>query len=155
MRIRRDIASIPVRSAKETWRAIIDLVVADSSVDRGQLDAASSVMEALIAGEQPATAPIVFKGYGPRVLIYCVYNEGAMEAGHDIDRLNANPTVGDWRVTAPCAEGDVSWMNETLRDRAPRARVYAANDQPSEDEERTAGSAAKPIEIDWRRLGKS
>ena len=34
MKIRRDIASVPLRSAEETWRAIIDLVTGDGSVDR-------------------------------------------------------------------------------------------------------------------------
>ena len=99
MRIRRDIASIPARSAAETWRAIIDLVTGNGSVDRQQLDAAASVMESLIADEQPAAVPIVFKGCGPRLLIYCLYNEDAMEAGLDIDSLSTNPTAGDWRMT--------------------------------------------------------
>ena len=45
MRIRRDIASVPVRSAKETWHAIVDLVTGEDSVDRQQLEAASSIME--------------------------------------------------------------------------------------------------------------
>jgi len=34
MKIRRDVASIPLRSAAETWRAIVDLVTGDGSVDR-------------------------------------------------------------------------------------------------------------------------
>ena len=112
MRIRRNIASVPVRSAKETWRAIVDLVTGDGSIDRQQLDAAASIMESLIADELPASVPIVFKGAGPRVLIYCLYNEDAMEAGTDIDSLNANPTAGDWRVTAPAEDDDVAWMNK-------------------------------------------
>ena len=41
MRIRRDIASIPVRSANETWSAIVALVTGDGSVDREQLAAAA------------------------------------------------------------------------------------------------------------------
>ena len=81
MRVRRDIASVPVRSAKETWRAIIDLVTGEGSVDGQQLDAASSILESIIADEILAKVPIVFKGAGPRVLIYCLYNEEAMEAG--------------------------------------------------------------------------
>ncbi len=56
-----------MRFAKETWRAIIDLVTGPDSVARDQLDAASSIMEAIIADEQPAGVPIVFKGAGPRV----------------------------------------------------------------------------------------
>lgn len=155
MRIRRDIASIPARSAKDTWRAIVDLVTAGDSVDRGQLDAAASVMESLIADEQPAIAPIVFKGCGPRVLIYCLYDEDAMEAGLAIDSLNTNPTAGDWRMTAPCEDDDVDWMNRTLRDRASRMSVHAAHEPPADEDADEAESSAKALEIDWAALGKS
>ena len=153
MRIRRDIASIPARSAQETWRAIVDLVRADDSVGRDQLDAAASIMESLIADEQPAIAPIVFKGCGPRVLIYCLYHEDAMETGLAIDSLNTKPTAGDWQMTAPCEGEDVDWMNGTLQDRAPRISVHAANEPPTDQD--TDVSAAKALEIDWGALGKS
>ncbi len=152
MRMRRDIASIPVRSANETWNAIVALVTGDGSIDREQLDAAASVMESLIADEQPAIAPIVFKGCGPRVLIYCLYDEDAMEAGLAIDSLNANPTAGDWQMTAPCEEDDMHWMNNTLKQRAPRMTVHAAHEPPADED---ADEAAKVLEIDWGALGKS
>lgn len=154
MRIRRDIASIPARSAKETWTAIVELVTGDGSVDREQLDAASSVMESLIADEQPAIAPIVFKGCGPRVLIYCLYDEDAMEAGRAIDKVNSNPTAGDWRMTAPCEEDDVDWMNNTLKERAPRIAVHAAHEPPADEDAEEIEQAAKVLEIDWGALSK-
>jgi hypothetical protein len=155
MRIRRNVASVPARSAKETWRAIVDLVTGDGTVDRHQLDAASSIMESVIADELPAKVPIVFKGPGPRVLIYCLYNEDALEAGLEIDSLNNNPTAGDWRATAPCEAEDVDWMNKSLKTRAPRITVHAA-DQPPEDEEATeAEQTGKAFEINWGDLIKS
>jgi len=155
VRIRRDIASIPVRSAKETWRAIVDLVTGENSVDRQQLEAASSIMESLIADEQPATIPIVFKGSGPRVLIYCLYDEDAMEAGLGIDSLNSNTTTGDWQATAPCEAEDVSWMKNALKSRAPRITVHTADEEPVDMETERAEQAAKAFEIDWEALGKS
>jgi hypothetical protein len=153
MKIRRDIASIPVRSAKETWRAIIDLVTGDGSIDRHQLDAASSIMESLIADEQTATVPIVFKGTGPRVLIYCLYNEDAMEAGLAIDGLSNNPTAGDWRATAPSEAEDTNWMNKSLKARASRITVHAA-DQPPNEKEEDAQKADTALKIDWGALIK-
>lgn len=148
MRIRRDVASVPARSAKETWRAIVDLVTGTDSVDRVQLDAAASIMESLIADEQPAEAPIVFKGAGPRVLIYCRYDEEAVELGLDIDAISSNPTGGDWRVTAPCETEDVDWMNSTLNSRASRISVHAPNDAPA-DGENDNEKAESVLEIDW------
>ena len=155
MRIRRDIASIPARSAKQTWSAIVALVTGEDSVDREQFNAAVSVMESLIADEQPAIAPIVFRGCGPRLLIYCLYDEDAMEAGLAIDSLNANPTAGSWRMTAPCEEDDVDWMNNTLKERAPRMTVHAAHEPPADEDAGGAEEAAKVLEINWGALGQS
>jgi hypothetical protein len=151
MRIRRDIASIPVRSASETWRAIIDLVTGSGSLDKGQLEAAASLMESLIADELIGTVPIVFKGVGPRVLIYCVYNEEAMETGLTVDALAANPTAGDWRMTAPCEAEDTDWMNRTLASRAPRIRMHPADEDPADAAEDDQDRAAETFKIDWDR----
>ena len=152
MKIRRNIASVPARSARETWCAIVDLVTGPDTVDRSQLDAAASIMESLIADELPASVPIVFKGAGPRVVTYCLYDEDAMAAGLDIDPLNANPTAGDWRATAPCENDDVDWMNRSLKQRAPRIVVHAADDAPAEEDE--TQEADEDFVIDWGALEK-
>ena len=152
MKIRRDIASVPARSARDTWRAIVDLVTGSDTVDRDQLDAAASIMESVIADEQPASVPIVFKGAGPRVVVYCLYDEDAMEAGHDIDPLITNPTAGDWRATALCENDDVDWMNRSLKERAPRILVHAA-DEAFPDGDETENVAAN-FQIDWGSLEK-
>lgn len=151
MKIRRDIASIPARSAAETWAAIIALVKHQGSIDIAQLEAAASVMQALIAEEHPSAQPIVFSGGGPRVVIYCVYAEQAMEMGLSIDPLPENPTKGDWRMTAPCDEDDVAWMNKTLAARASRLKVHSVKAAPAEAEPSKAAS----FDIDWGAVGRS
>ena len=107
MKVRRDIASIPKRSAAETWRVIVDLVTGSGSVEAETLTAAASVMESLIADECPAGVPIVVKGVGARLVIYCLFGEEALEAGADVDKLNWNPTAGNWAMMAPAEAGDV------------------------------------------------
>ena len=148
MKIRRDVASIPTRSAEETWRAIIDLVTGVDTVDVDQLDRAGSIMESLIADEHPANVPIVFEGAGPRVVVYCLYDEDAMEAGLDVDALATNPTAGDWKVTTPCEAKDVGWMNKSLTTRAPRITAHDVDQPPVDKEEPSATS----LEIDWGAL---
>ena len=150
MKVRRDIASIPVRSARDTWRAIVELVTGRDSVDKQQLDAAASIMESLIADELPARVPITFKGGSTRVVVYCLYNEDAMEAGLAVDKLSANPTAGDWRATAPCEAEDVDWMNKSLKSRAPRLSVHDVDEKPAEADD--PSQAAKGLEIDWGAL---
>jgi len=149
MKVRRDIASIPVRSAAETWQAILDLITGAGSVDVETLKAASSVMESLIADEHPATVPIVVKGQGPRLVIYCLYNEAAMEAGKEIDALTWNPTGGaEWKMTAPSEAGDLTWMNNTLKTRAPRITVHDVASPPADDDGESAAQN-QSLTINW------
>jgi hypothetical protein len=151
MKIRRDIASIPARSAAETWAAIVALVKHLDSVDTAQLDAAASIIETLIAEEHPAAVPIIFSGGGPRVIIYCVYNEDAMACGLSVDPIPSNPTKGDWRMTAPCEDDDVAWMNKTLKARATRISVHSVKDTPDIGQD---DKAADSIQIDWGVAGQ-
>jgi hypothetical protein len=155
MKIRRDIASIPVRSAKETWQAIIDLITSSDSIDVSQLLAAASNMESVIADEYPANVPIVVKGCGSRLVIYCRYDQDAMEIGKDVDSLHWNPTAGDWQMTVPCEEEDVAWLTKSLKSRAPRIIVRTPDQQLKEE---TAGEeaaiATSDFHIDWGVLDK-
>jgi hypothetical protein len=150
MKVRRDISSMPVRSARDTWRVIVELVTGGDSVDKQQLDAAASIMESLIADELPARVPITFKGGSVRVVVYCLYNEDAMEAGLAVDKLSTNPTAGDWRATAPCEAEDVDWMNKSLKTRAPRITVHDVDAKSVDADDQ--GQAAKGLEIDWGAL---
>ena len=151
MKIRRDVASVPRRSAKETWDAIIELISGNGTVDGKQLEGARSVMECVISDEQPATLPIVLKGVGPRVVIYFTYNEEAMEAGLEVDSLNEVPTAGDWRLSAPCERDDKEWMNNSLKKTASRVIVYSANEEPM-DEEQEKAEASSVLRVDFSKV---
>ncbi|WP_074125171.1 hypothetical protein [Bradyrhizobium sp. NAS96.2] len=155
MKVKREIASVPVRSAGETWSAIVALISGADTPDAATLKAAASIMESLIADEHPATVPIVVKGNGDRLVIYCRYNEDAIELGTSIDKLTWNPTGGSgWRITAPTEAGDVTWMNDALKSRAPRISVHDVASPPA-DEEATKVAAADSLAINWGVLGKS
>jgi hypothetical protein len=151
VKVRRDIASIPKRSAAQTWSVIIELITGAGSVDAVTLTAAASVMESLISEEYPAAVPIVIKGAGSRLVIYCVYGEDAMDAAMDVDKLNWNPTAGNWKMTAPTESDDVTWMSNTLKDRAPRISVHDVNSPPDDGDEAPVSSNA--LKIDWGALG--
>ena len=154
MKVRRDIASVPVRTAGQTWQAIIDLITGPDSVDAATLSAAASVMESIIADEFPATVPIVVKGNGPRLVIYLSFNEAAMEAGKAIDKMNWNLTAGDkWGITAPAEKPDVGWMNDTLKSRAPRIVVHDVATPPAEEDDGD-DAASKAMTIDWGVLSQ-
>ena len=152
MKVRRDISSIPKRSAKQTWQAIVDLITGTGSVDAHTLTAAASVMEALIADEHPGKEPITVKGAGNRLVIYLAYGEDAMEADESVDKLTWNPTAGDWSMTAPTEADDVAWMSKTLGERAPRISVHDVA-KPIEDDK--AEKSATDLSFNWGALGQS
>src|SRR5258707_1133208 len=45
MKVRREIASVPLRTAGETWQAIVDLITGDGSIDAGTLKTAAFVSD--------------------------------------------------------------------------------------------------------------
>jgi hypothetical protein len=154
MKIRRDIASLPARTSKETWRAIVKLISGPDSIDAAQLDAATSVLCSAIADEHCATVPIVVKGSASRLVIYTVHGADAMEVGFAVDKLSWNPTATDgWAMTVPCSQEDVEWMSKALKERAPRITVHDVNEKPDTDGESTHKVAE--VEIDWTAMEKA
>lgn len=153
MKIRRDIASLPARTSKETWGTIVKLITGADSVDRAQLEAATSVLCSAIADEHSATVPIVVKGGASRLVIYTVHGADAMEVGLAVDKLSWNPTASNaWTMTVPCSAEDVGWMSKALKERAPRITVHDVNEKPDADVE-PARKVAE-VEIDWTALEK-
>lgn len=154
MKVRRDIASLPARTSKETWGAIVKLITGADSVDATQLEAATSVLCSAIADEHSASVPIVVKGSSSRLVIYTVHGADAMEVGLAIDRLSWNPTASDaWAMTVPCSQEDVGWMSRALKERAPRITVHDVNEKPDADVE--PASRVAEVEIDWTAMEKA
>lgn len=147
MKVRRNVASIPFRSAAETWNKILELVVGAGSHSIEQLSAARSILESIIADELPSEVPIVFGGSGARLVIYLVYNGNAIALGEEVDPLNWNPTESDWRVTVPCEKDDVTWMSASLGNRSPRITVHDIATPPSNLENESTDTG--DLKIDW------
>lgn len=155
MRVRRDISSIPHRSATETWQQIIDLITGADSRDIQQLKAASGVMGSLITDEHPAARPIVLEGVGPQLRIYCQYGMEAIEGGSAVDALGWNPTAGDWIMHIPCDSEDMAWVTASLAKTSPRIRVFdvAKEERAKTEECSAADKASRPIIVEWNLKG--
>ena len=81
MRVRRNVSSVPCRSASETWREIVDLITDSGSVDVKQLQDASGILASIITDEHPSKKAITVEGVGAQLLVYCVYGMKALEDG--------------------------------------------------------------------------
>jgi hypothetical protein len=153
MRVRRDISSIPVRSASETWNEIVNLVTGPRSIDGEHLRQASGIMGSIITDEHPADQAIVLKGVGPQLRLYCRYGIRALEEGDGIDALTWNPTAGDWSMHVPCDAENISWAEQALAQISDRIKVFdVAKGDLNTETERTSARALG-IEVDWDPKG--
>lgn len=154
MRIRREISSIPFRSASETWAAIIDLVTGKGSKDVQQLKNAAGVMGSIITDEHPADTAILLEGVGAQLRIYCSYGLRAVEEGGAIDALTWNPTAGDWTMHVPCDAENIAWVKESLAGTSPRIKVFdVAEGDRAEEEETSKAAAGSGLVVDWNIKG--
>lgn len=150
MKLRRDIASVPLRTGAETWSTIVELITGSDSIDSSQLTAAASVMATLIAEELHTENPLTLVGASHRLVIYCSFGTDALIQGEDVDAIGWNPTAGDWALHVPCGEDDLDWAGATLATRAPRIKLHKLGEPPAVLEE--AESTDKALFVDWGAL---
>jgi hypothetical protein len=136
--VSRTIRSIPHRSASETWSFIVDLLAPSAGSARTELESIAGTASSLITEETMTNAPIVVYGAGPRVRIYCLYNDDAIEGDKASEStLSFVPTDGDWHMSIPSPQPDLSWLQKALA--AKSKRITARNHETNVEE-----SASEP-----------
>lgn len=155
MRVRRDVSSIPCRTASETWQRITDLITGTDSVDVGQLSAAEGVLATIITDEHLANDALVIEGVGPQLRVYCRYGLKAVEEGTAVDALTWNPTAGDWTMHVPCDTENLGWVTSSLAKSAPRIKAFdmAEGNQAEDETKATAAPAGSRLVVDWNFKG--
>ncbi len=143
--VTRKLRSTPVVSAADTWSAIVLLLAPDKSTDaHDELASVRGIVSSLISSESMAEAAVVCVGSGPRVRIYCLYDEDAI-TGQDANEapLQHCPTEGDWAVSLPCPVEDVDWVNRALKSESERitARDQSERLGPQAQEKENSVSA--------------
>ena len=147
MKVRRDISSIPLRSADETWQTITRLITGTGSLDTGQLNAAATVMASLISDEAFKDEPLTLAGVSHRLVIYLLHGSDGLEHGQTLDALNWNPTAGDWTLFVPCPDEQFDWVKKTLARRATRCVVMRPGEKPAGEDKMT--DKAEALSINW------
>ncbi len=153
MRIRRDISSIPHRSATETWQTVIDLITGPDSVDVKQLTDARGVMGSIITDEHPSSRPIRLEGVGSQLRLYCRYGMKAVEEAGAIDRLTWNPTAGDWTMHVPCDSENLAWVRTSLAKTSGRIKAFDVATPDDSSREEAQSLEAGSLVVDWNVKG--
>jgi hypothetical protein len=146
--VSRTIVAIPERSAEDVWNRIVELIAPNrDSVARTELARVAGVACSCITDEALADDALVVHGTGPRLRIYAVYGDDAVEG----DRKNESPlswvpTEGDWRMSIPCLAGDLSWIQAMLAQTSKRVTARELGAPVDGDEDADNRSASMPRE---------
>ena len=149
--VSRKLRSTPVRSASDTWNCVSFLLAPNAASDaHKELMSVSGLACSLISSEAMKDAAIVCTGKGPRVRVYCLYDEDSI-IGEDANEspLQHCPTEEDWEVSLPCPADDLEWVRRNLKEKSSRitARDLAERLGPREEKKQnSSGSASVNME---------
>jgi hypothetical protein len=119
--VARRIKATPARPASEAWQVVVDLVAPGATAARQELLSVGGIASSLIASQAMKDAPIVVHGSGPRVRLYCLYDEEAVEGEQaNEQKLATCPTEGDWSMSLPSPPEDLKWVQDSLKKKSPR-----------------------------------
>ena len=146
--VARRIRATPERGAADAWQVIVDLIAPKDGVARRELISIEGIASSIISTESPKDAAMVVRGSGPRVRMYCLYDDDAI-AGDDANEsaLAECPTEGDWSMSLPADADDVSWVRDALAKKSKRVTVREKNETVKDDEEPSKKSAATEAAI--------
>ena len=146
--VARRVASTPVRTASQTWTKITEILAPDpNSTARAELRSVAGVACSSISSEATRDAAIVVWGAGPRVRVYCLFDEEAI-TGEEVneDALVKPATDGDWKTSIPCLPEDVAWSSKQLASLSGRISARSMDEDVKDDEfESTAATTALTI----------
>lgn len=154
--IARRFVSVPARSAAETWTAISDLLAPDKTQGGARELASVAGTAASLIAREAMNSPIVLYGSGPRVRIYCLYNEDALEGDSaDENALPFNATSGDWRLSLPCPAEDLAWVQKALKAKSGKISARDMAESVDETEPTSQSAADRPTSVDMEAFFKS
>lgn len=126
--LRRNLASVPRRTASETWLAICELVSEKGSDAWAELEGLTDVAAQLIAQEAMKNDAAVFSGVGPQVRIYTLHDDEAIEADPTDEQGLVNYVAeGDWSASLPADPSDLGWASRAVEKRSTHVSVREAD----------------------------
>ena len=147
----RRVRATPGRGAPEAWQVIVDLIAPKEGSARRELLGVEGIASSIISTEAPRDAAIVVRGKGPRVRIYCLYDEEAI-SGDDANEaaLAECPTDGDWIMSLPADADDLAWIKDALAKKSTRVTVREKTEafDGGEEESKKAGTTEAAINME-------
>jgi hypothetical protein len=145
----RHVRATPYRSADEAWEVIVGLLAPGDEAARDELVSVGGVASSLIASEAVKNDSIVVYGAGPRVQVYCLYDEEAVggERANE-QKLPKSPTDGDWSLSLPCPAEDLLWVTEALAKRSTRVTARKLGEAVDANAGKSEGKVNTAVTVD-------
>ena len=136
--VSRRIRATPERGASHAWQVIVDLIAPKDGAARRELLSIEGIASSIISTESPKDAAMVVRGNGPRVRIYCLYDDEAI-SGDDANEsaLAECPTDGDWLMSLPADADDVTWVKDALAKKSKRVTVREKSEAVEDGDEKS------------------
>jgi hypothetical protein len=135
-----------------TWEFIVDLLTrGQRNANHKELMSVSGIAASVITDQAPESAPIIITCKGPRTRIYCVFDDEAVEDDGDKEgAFGFDPLEGDWAISLPCLEEELSWVQSALKNHSARITARDASLGIAIDEEKMVNKGA--LELDLKGL---
>ena len=124
--VTRKFSACPVRTAALTWETIVSILSGSKIEVNQQLASISGIASSIISDETPKADPITIIGSGPRLRIYCLYDEDGSEEDANEGSLNWDLFKDDWEIFFPVAKEDLDWITKALKQKGAKFKAYEA-----------------------------
>lgn len=153
--VSRRFTASPVRTASETWTAIVNTIASDSETAKQELNNITGIAASLISDETPAKTPITIIGSGPRLRIYCLVGAEAIEGEANEASLTWNLFEKDWEIYFPVEDADLAWVTKALNEKNKKFKTYKVDEKINDEddaEEQKTGSNFTQLSINTDKL---
>ena len=146
--VARRIRATPERGASDAWQVIVNLIAPKDGVARRELLGIEGIASSIISTESPKDSAMVVRGKGPRVRMYCLYDDEAI-SGDDANEaaLAECPTEGDWLMSLPADADDVAWVKDALAKKSTRVTVREKGEAFDDGEEKSSNATVTEAAI--------
>lgn len=145
--VARKFSACPVRTAANTWETITNVIGAGNETVKAELTKVAGIAASIISDGTPAENAITIIGTGPRLRIYCLYEEdGSIEDANE-STLHWNLFEGEWEIHFPVEKEDFGWVKKSLNEKGVRFIAYEAGSKAAENNN-TKSSSSLTINLD-------
>lgn len=145
--VTRKFSACPVRTASQTWEAIMAVIAYDENVKR-DLSVISGIASSIISEGTPKSDPITIVGTGSRLRIYCLYEEDGSTEDANESPLTWKLFEGEWKIYLPVQKEDLTWITRELKSKGSKFKPYEAGTKIDIEEETSTEVGQLTINIE-------